>query len=218
MGSVKEQLAVNRELQSEKDELEQLLRDAQKHAKESDISKAQLDVHPELQSEKEELERRLRVAEDNCATFEKELQETNMELGGLKQNLEEAEQIELQNEELVSRLRDMSEEMADTENLQENLKAIQSAMAQKDEMVRFNIDFDRESVFHSLYFVLIHVCRMNMTLIYLLFLDTMSSCATSSWNLKRPDHQLLQINQRQWAICRQSYRRRNASSSIFVLS
>lgn len=118
LGSVKEQLAVNRELQSEKDELERRLRDAQNHAKQSDASETQLDVH------KEELEQRLRVAEDNCATFEKELQETNMELGGLKQNLDEAEQIELQNEEL-----------------QEDLKAIQSAMIQKDEMVRFNTKF-----------------------------------------------------------------------------
>jgi DNA repair exonuclease SbcCD ATPase subunit len=152
LGSVKEQLAVNRELQSEKDELERRLRDAQNHAKESDASETQLDVYQELQSEKEVLEQRLRVAEDNCVTFEKELQETNMELGGLKQNLEEAEQIELQNEELVSRLRDMSEEMADTEKLEENLKAIQSAMTQKDEMVRFNVNFDRESAFHSVYF------------------------------------------------------------------
>ena len=135
LGSVKEQLAVNRKLQSEKDELERRLRDAQNHAKQSDASETQLDVH------KEELEQRLRVAEDNCATFEKELQETNMELGGLKQNLDEAEQIELQNEELVSRLRDMSEEMADTRKLQENLKAVQSAMIQKDEMVRFNTEF-----------------------------------------------------------------------------
>ena len=137
LGSVKEQLAVNRKLQSEKDELERRLRDAQNHAKQSDASETQLqlDVH------KEELEQRLRVAEDNCATFEKELQETNMELGGLKQNLDEAEQIELQNEELVSRLRDMSEEMADTGKLQENLKAVQSAMIQKDEMVRFNTKF-----------------------------------------------------------------------------
>ena len=138
LGSVKEQLAVNRKLQSEKDELERRLRDAQNHAKQSDASETQLqlDVH-----NKEELEQRLRVAEDNCATFEKELQETNMELGGLKQNLDEAEQIELQNEELVSRLRDMSEEMADTGKLQENLKAVQSAMIQKDEMVRFNTKF-----------------------------------------------------------------------------
>ena len=138
LGSVKEQLAVNRKLQSEKDELERRLRDAQNHAKQSDASETQLqlDVH-----NKEELEQRLRVAEDNCATFEKELQETNMELGGLKQNLDEAEQIELQNEELVSRLRDMSEEMADTGKLQENLKAVQSAMIQKNEMVRFNTEF-----------------------------------------------------------------------------
>ena len=97
------------------------LRDAQNHAKQSDASETQLQLDVQY---KEDLEQRLRVAEDNCATFTRDLQETNMELGALKQHLDEAEQIELQNEEL-----------------QENLKAIQSAMIQKDEMVRFNTKF-----------------------------------------------------------------------------
>ena len=114
------------------------MRDAQNHAKQSNASETQLqlDVH------KEELEQRLRVAEDTCATFARELQETNMELGGLTEHLDEAEQIEEQNEELESRLREMSEEMADIGKVHaENLKAIQSAMIQKDEMVRFNTQF-----------------------------------------------------------------------------
>ena len=88
----------------------------------------------------------MRDAEENCNTFEKELQETNMELGGLKQNLEEAEQIELQNEALVTRLQSMSEELADTEKLQERLKANESEIIIKDKLVRFG----EKLILHSL--------------------------------------------------------------------
>lgn len=146
LDAVKYQLGTDRKLQSEKDDLEQRLCVAEKDHKKSDTPKTHLDLHQELKLEKEELERRLRDAKENCVAFEKELHETNMELGGLKQNLEEAEQIEQQNEVLVNRLGAMSEEIANTENLKENLKAV----AHKDTLVRFNINFDRIFVFYSL--------------------------------------------------------------------
>lgn len=132
MDAVKHQLATDRKLQLEKEDLDQRLCVAEMDDKEPDTSKTQLDVHQELQLEKEELERRLRDAQENCAAFEKELHETNMELGGLKQNLEEAEQFEQQNVVLVNHSCAMSEDIADTEHLKKNLKA----MAQKDTLLR----------------------------------------------------------------------------------
>ncbi len=103
---------------------------------ESGTDNTRMNINQKLQTEKEELEQRLREAEENCHAFEKKLQETKMDFEGVKQNLREAEQIELQNEALVNRLQSMSEELAEAEKLKKTIEAKDSALRHKDELVR----------------------------------------------------------------------------------
>lgn len=63
----------------------------------------------ELESKKTALERQLLDSENNCKSVQKASQETQMELEGLKQNLEEAERIEVQNEDLQRELKETKE-------------------------------------------------------------------------------------------------------------
>jgi len=177
LDNVKAQLAARKELQLEKAELEQRLRDAEENFSKLAATKDHPTAYQELQLENRALERRLRDAEENCNTFEKELQETNMELGGLKQNLEEAEQIELQNEALVTRLQSMSEELAGTENLQERLKANESDTITKDKLVRFDrevgIAFLFDILFCSDLFYVVGICPSYVCFIFAIFIHTL---------------------------------------------
>jgi len=58
----------------------------------------------ESQSESRGLQQKLKIVEEQRNRVQNELQETRLELDGLKQNLEEAERIEVQNEELQKQL------------------------------------------------------------------------------------------------------------------
>ena len=107
-----------------------------KNSVESNTGNTHIGIIQELQKEKDALERRLRDAEENCESFEKKLRETTTDFEDLKQNLEEAEQIELQNDALVQRLQAMSEELAEAEKLKERFEANASALRHKDELVR----------------------------------------------------------------------------------
>lgn len=77
----------------------------------------------ESQPENVELQQKLKTVEEHRNQLQNELQETRLELDGLKQNLEEAERIEVLNEEL-----------------QEQLQVYKSNAKVKDDKVR-NIDF-----------------------------------------------------------------------------
>ena len=83
----------------------------------------------ELQTENRALQQQVKDIREHRNQLQNELEETRMELDGLKQNLEEAERIEVQNEQL-----------------QEQLQVYKSDARTKDEMVRnilfaFNINF-----------------------------------------------------------------------------
>ena len=143
LDAAKDKLATSEALQSEKDELERRLRDAEVNSSKSSFKltfakdqSASSDGLQELQLENKALQQKLKDAEENRNQFQNELQGTQMELDSLKQNLEEAERIELQNEELVAKLKSMSGELTGVEKLQEQLKAYKSDIKNKDELVR----------------------------------------------------------------------------------
>ncbi len=73
----------------------------------------------EVQTENQALQQQLKDIREHRNQLQNELEETRMELDGLKQNLEEAERIEVQNEQL-----------------QQQLQVYKSDARTKDEMVR----------------------------------------------------------------------------------
>ena len=127
-------------MQLERAELERRLRAAEKNPSNPPTSKEHNIISVEfLRSEKITLQQQLKGVEKERDHCQNELQETQMELDGLKQNLEEAERIELQNEDLMNRLKAMSQKLEDFENLRERLKEYESDAKNKDQMVRSNI-------------------------------------------------------------------------------
>lgn len=137
MDAANKKLAANEKLKSERDDLERQLRDT----KSSKLSTEQGQPVPNeesqhLRSENTTLQQQLKGVEVNRNQIQIELQETQMELDGLKQNLEEAERIETQNEELVARLKSMSDELAGVKDLQEELKACKSDKKDQEQLVR----------------------------------------------------------------------------------
>ena len=116
------------------------MRDAEEKLSEPPASKIDDTISLEaLRSEKVALQEQLKGAEEHRDQYQNELRETQMELDGLKQNLEEAERIEVQNEELSNRLKSMSTKLEDFENLRERLKENESDAKNKDQMVRFGV-------------------------------------------------------------------------------
>lgn len=137
LDTTKDQLAAGNEFKSEKDDLERRLRVAEKASSEvSTINDQQRVSIDKMHSEMNELQQKMKDAEEHRNHFENELQETNMELDGLKQNLEEAERIELENEELVTRLKSMTNELDGMKKLKEQLKMYESDVKHKDELLR----------------------------------------------------------------------------------
>jgi chromosome segregation ATPase len=137
LDAANKKLAANEKLKSERDDLERQLRDT----KSSKLSTEQGQPVPNeesqhLRSENTTLQQQLKGVEVNRNQIQIELQETQMELDGLKQNLEEAERIETQNEELVARLKSMSDELAGVKDLQEELKACKSDKKDQEQLVR----------------------------------------------------------------------------------
>jgi hypothetical protein len=178
LDATKDQLAASAELQSERDELERRLRDAEEKSSKLPIAQDQsipVDGLKELQSENRALQHQLKDSEEDRNQFQNELQETRMELNGLKQNLEEAERIELQNEDLVAKLKSMSDELAVVENLREQLKANEYDVRIKDQLVRYNNNMSKymylEFPVAILVYELIIVCFMGMSLPFCLLIS-----------------------------------------------
>ena len=136
--TTKSRLDSCKNLKSEKEVLEQRLRKAEeKLSTLSNDSNGQPPIPEESQEEEKILlNLRLEEVEADRMKCQKDLQQTRMELDSLKQNLDEAERIELRNEELETRLQSMSDKMKTVDNLRERLKAYESDTMNKDQSVR----------------------------------------------------------------------------------